>query len=339
MSVSKSIGLDALPPVLSRALSRALPPVLLALMLVLTATGDAFAQCLSSVNPVGGSNNLLVLEKNSLRTIAFFRYNYGNRYYEGTKPSEFDLIKSASYSYGGIVAAYGVTNSITLETELGYYFNKTQVYNMEPAYTLSGNGFSSAVVSARAGLVKDNARRFFISSSMGAKIPFATRPQSCDGVELPLDLQTTTGATGLVWQAFVVKEQPVSGTRWFLTERIEVNARNRNGYRQGSSAFTSFFYSKHLMFSWLKGDWTLIMQLRNELRGRDQTDDGWRESTGSTLVYLSPQINHFIKEQWNVSLVADIPVWQHFTGTQLAMKYGFSLNVSRDFSPKREAGN
>jgi hypothetical protein len=303
-----------------------------ALLLTVIMTGRAGAQCLSSVNPVGGSGNLLVLEKNSLRTITFFRYNYGNQYYEGSERSDFDLIQSAGYSYGGIVAGYGATDRITLETELGYYFNKTQVYNLDPDYKLSGSGFSSTVLSAKFGLLKDNARRFYISSSLGVKIPFTTSPIIRDGVELPLDLQTTTGAMGVVWQAFVVKEQPVSGIRWFLTERVEANARNRQDYRQGTSAFTSLFFSKHLMFPWLKGDWTAIMQLRNELRGRDQTGDLWRESTGSSVFYLSPQINYFIKEKWNLSLSADIPLWQKFTGTQLAMKYGFSLNLARDFA-------
>jgi hypothetical protein len=301
-------------------------------VLAVAATVSTGAQCLSSVNPVGGSGNLLVLEKNSLRTITFFRYNHGDRYYEGTRRSDFDLIDRAGYSYGGIVAGYGLTDRLTMEAEMGYYFSKSQVYNLDPQYRLTGRGLSSGVISARIGLLKDNSRRLFISSGAGVKIPFTTRPQSRDGVELPLDLQTTTGATGLVWQVFAVKEQPVSGTRWFLTERIEVNARNRQDYRQGTSAFTSLFYSKHLMFPWLKGDWTAIMQVRNEFRGRDRTADGLRESTGSTVFYLSPQINHFIREKWNLSITGDIPIWQSFTGTQLAMRYGFSLNLARDFS-------
>jgi hypothetical protein len=306
--------------------------IVIAVVLTVTATVSAGAQCLSSVNPVGGSNNLLVLEKNSFRAITFFRYNYGNRYYEGTERSDFDLIDRAGYSYGGMVAAFGLTDRLTMEAEMGYYFNKTQVYNLDPQYTLTGRGLSSAVLSARIGLLKDNSRRLFISSSVGAKIPFSTRPQSRDGVELPLDLQTTTGATGLVLQGFAVWELPVSGTRWFLTERVEVNARNRQDYRQGTSAFTSLFYSKHLMFPWLKGDWTAILQVRNELRGRDRTADGLRESTGSTVFYLSPQINYFIREKWNLSVTADLPLWQSFIGTQLAMRYGFSLNLARDFS-------
>jgi hypothetical protein len=289
------------------------------------------AQCLSSVNPVGGSNNLLVLEKQSLRIISFYRYNYGNQYFEGDKHSDFNLIKNANYNYAGCIIGYGLANKVTVETELGYFFNKTQHYNIDPAYALRGNGFSNAIISVKYGLLKNDIKRFFISSSLGAKIPFSTRPISRDGVELPVEVQPTVGAFGTVVQLFMVKEQPVTGTRYFLTSRMEINARNNQDYKLGTSIFTSFFFSKHLMFSWLKGDWTMILQLRNEVRNKDKTVNGLKESSGSTIFYLAPQINYFIKEKWNVSLMLDLPVYQHFNGIQLATKYGISLNLARDF--------
>ncbi len=289
------------------------------------------AQCLSSVNPVGGSNNLLVQEKNSLRVISFYRYNYGNQYFDGSEHSDFNLIKSASYNYIGNIIGYGLSNKITLETELGYYINKTQNYNLDPEYTLRGSGFSSALLSAKYGLIKNDNKRFFISSSLGARIPFSTKPISRDGVELPVEMQPTIGAFGMVIQMFMVKEKPLTGSRYFLTSRLELNSKNKQEYKLGTSIFTSLFYSKHLMFPWIKGDWTIILQVRNEIRNRDKTITGWKESSGSTLLYISPQVNHFIKEKWNVSLMVDLPVYQHFNGTQLATKYGFSLNLSRDF--------
>ncbi|MFH1321286.1 MAG: transporter [Bacteroidota bacterium] len=289
------------------------------------------AQCLSSVNPVGGSNNLLVLEKQSLRVITFYRYNYGNQYFEGDKRSDFNLIKNANYNYAGSIIGYGLANKITIETELGYFFNKTQNYNLEPAYTLRGSGFSNAILSFKYRLFKDDTKRFFISSSVGAKIPFSTNPIYREGVELPVEVQPTLGAFGTVVQLFLVKEKPVTGIRYFVTSRMELNSRNTQDYKPGTSIFTSFFFSKHLMFSWLKGDWTTILQIRNEIRNKDKTVNGWKESSGSTIFYFSPQINYAIKEKWNVSVMVDLPVYHYFNGTQLATKYGMSLNFARDF--------
>lgn len=293
--------------------------------------GPLSAQCLSSVNPVGGSVNLLVLEKKTLRVISFYRYNYGNKYFEGDKHSDFNLISSANYNYAGTILGYGLADKLTLETEFGYFFNKTQNYNIIPAYKLQSNGFSNAIISAKYGLLKNQEKRFFISTSLGLKMPFSTTPVSRGGVELPVELQPTIGAYGAVIQLFMVKENPISGSRYFLTTKAEFNSENKQKYKLGTSVFTSLFYSRHLMFSWLKGDWTAIIQLRNEIRGRDRTLNGWKESSGSTIFYVSPQINYFISERWNVSLMLDIPVYQNFTGTQLATRYGLSLNLARDF--------
>jgi len=289
------------------------------------------AQCLSSVNPVGGSNNLLVLEKQSLRVISFYRYNYGDQYLEGSSRSDFNLIKNANYNYAGSIIGYGLAGKVTLETELGYFFNKTQNYNLEPEYMLRGNGFSNGIFSVKYSLVKNDVGRFFISSSLGAKIPLSANPIYRDGVQLPIEVQPSAGAFGTVIQLFLVKEKPVTGVRYFVTSRMELNARNNQDYKLGTSVFTSFFFSKHLMFSWLKGDWTTILQIRNEIRNKDKTVNGWKESSGSTIFYLSPQINYTIREKWNVSIFTDLPVYQYFNGTQLATKYGISLSFARDF--------
>lgn len=281
---------------------------------------------------MGGSSNLLVLEKNSLRIISFYRYNFGNKYFEGDDHSDFSLIKNANYNYVGSIIGYGLADKVTLETELGYFFNKTQNYNLVPAYSLSGSGFSTGILSLKYGFLKNISKRFFISSSLGAKIPFSTEPISRDGVELPVEVQPTIGAFGTVVQLFMVKENPISGIRYFLTGRMEINAPNKQDYKLGTSVFTSFFISKHLMFSWLKGDWTTILQLRNEIRTKDKTINGWKESSGSTIFYFSPQINYTVNERWNISAMIDLPVYQYFNGTQLATRYGISLNLARDFN-------
>jgi len=272
-----------------------------------------------------------VLEKGTLRVITFYRYNYGNQYFEGDDHSDFSLLKNANYNYAGIIAGYGLWNKLTVEAEAGYYINKTQNYNLVPEYALKGFGFSSGIFSVRYSLLKNDTKRFYISSGIGAKVPFSTRPLSRGGVELPIEMQPSAGSFGAVMQLFVVKEKPATGIRYFLTGRMELNAENEQSYKLGTSLFTSFFFSKHLMLQWLKGDWTTILQIRNEIRSRDHTLNGWKESSGSTIFYFSPQLNYFIKERWNLSLMLDLPVYQNFNGTQLATKYGLSLNLARDF--------
>jgi len=287
------------------------------------------AQCLSSVSPVGGTSNLMVQEKNTLHVISFYKFNYGNQYFEKDHHADFDLIKAANYNYVGSILGYGITEKVTLESEFGYFINKTQIYDIEPSYTLRGYGFSNAIVSLKSGLYSNHVRRVYFSASLGAKIPFSTRPKVIDGVELPIELQPTIGAYGMVIQSFFIKENSGKGLRYFITNRVEVNFPNKQDYHQGTAVFTSFFISKHIMSPKIKGDWTLILQVRNEFRARDKRECCFRESTGGTLFYISPQINYSIKELWNISTLFEIPCYQYFNGTQLGTCFGITCSVSR----------
>ncbi|MBN2610673.1 MAG: hypothetical protein JXB00_03875 [Bacteroidales bacterium] len=291
----------------------------------------AMPQCLSSVNPVGGTNNLLVLQPKALRIITFYKFNYGNQYFEEDHPSDFNLIKNANYSYIGTIAAYGIASRFTFETEAGYFINKTQIYNLVPEQKLRGYGFSNIVLSARYGVLINNQKRIFHSLSAGVKVPSSNKFQYSQGVELPDEVQPTLGSYGLVFQSFLVKEYSFRGLRFFFTNRFETNRTNNQGFRPGSSLFTSLFVSKHLMFQWLKGDWTTILQLRNELRAKNTREGKTVSASGGNLFFLSPQINYTIREAWNLSLMGDIPLYQYLNGIQIGTKAGITLGLSRDF--------
>ena len=291
----------------------------------------SFSQCLSSVNPVGGTSNLMVLQSKTIRTITFYKFNYGDQYYQENQPSDFDLINCAFYNYIGTILGYGITSRLTLETEAGYFINKTQQYNIEPAQKRRGYGFSNVIVSARYGIYGNNHRRLYFSASAGVKIPCSGSYQVVDGVELSEELQPTIGSCGLVFQSFLVKENSLRGLRYFLTNRLETNRANGKEFKPGTSFFTSVYISKHLMFQWLKGDWTTILQIRNEIRDKNKRESVPVEASGGILFFLSPQINFSIHETWNISLMGDIPVYHYLHGIQLGTKYGMTLSLSRDF--------
>ncbi len=291
----------------------------------------AYSQCLSSANPIGGTNNLLVLEKKTFRFISFHRFNYGDQHYEENKRSDFDLIKSANYNYLGTILGFGISDKFTIETETGYFINKTQIYNVTPAYQLRGYGFSNIIISAKYGFLADHFKRLYYSANAGIKIPSSTKPKSSKGVELPVEVQPTIGSYGMVIQSFLVKENSGKGLRFFLTNRFESNLPNKKEFQLGTSVFTSVFISKHLMYSWIKSDWTVILQMRNEIRFKDKRENKLIESSGGVLFILSPQINYSLKEKWNISLLADMPVYQYLYGIQLVTKFGITIGLTRDF--------
>jgi hypothetical protein len=287
------------------------------------------AQCLSSVNPVGGTNNLLVLEKNSFRFISFYKFGQSKRYYKGSNPSDFLYINDANYNYLSAIIGYGFNSKFTMEMEAGYFLNKTYnyVHSQNPHI---GKGFSNIVILGKHSIYSDHTKRFYITGAAGPKIPFSREYQYVNNIELPVEVQPTIGAYGMVISTSFVKENSATGMRFFLTNRMEINAPNKKDYKLGSSLYNSFYVSKHLMA--IKGDWTAIMQVRNEIRGTDRIGGDKKESSGSNLFYLAPQINYVLKEEWYISAMVDIPVYQYFNGTQLGASTGFTVILSKTFS-------
>ena len=289
------------------------------------------AQCLSSVNPVGGTNNLLVLEKNSLRVITFYKYGQGNQYYSGKKISDYNTIDKAYYNYWATILGYGLTRKLTLELESGYFLNKTQVYNLDPEYRLKGNGLSNMVLSVKHSIYSNPFKRIYITAALGAKIPYSRETKWVNNVELPVELQPTLGAYGAVLNLAFVKEDSGTGMRYFLISRTETSGKNKKDYFPGNSYYNSIYVSKHLMSPKIKGDWTAIFQIRNEFRKQDKIQDEIKQSSGSNLFFIAPQINYVHKEIWYLSSMLDIPVFQNFNGTQLGAGLGFTFILSRTF--------
>jgi hypothetical protein len=289
----------------------------------------AGAQCLSSVNPVGGTNNLLVLEKKSFRIISFYKYGQGTKYYEGNSVSNFNLINKAFYNYLSMTIGYGLTGKTNLEFETGYFINKTQVYNLEPNYRLIGNGLSNFVLLLKQNLYTDPFNRIYITGAAGAKIPSTRSLQWDKNVKLPVEVQPTIGAFGAVFTSSFVKENSGTGMRYFITNRVEINGSNKEYYKLGSSVYSSLYVSRHLRRIWLKDKWTAILQLRNEVRGIDKIEGINKVSSGSILFFVAPQLNYVLKDNWYISAMVDIPIYQHFNGTQLGADPGFTFIISR----------
>ena len=294
----------------------------------------ANTQCLSSANPVGGTENLLVLEKKTLRAIVFHKYGQGTQYYKNDQLSDFDLISKAYYNYLYTGFGYGLTNRLTIEIESGYYLNKVQIYNLTPSYKLTGQGFSNIILYGKYNVYYNHQKRIYYSVSPGIKIPCSRNYKTDNNVVLPIEIQPTVGAYGCVINSSFIKENSGKGMRYFLTNRVEMSYPNKNEYKLGTAIFTSIYISKHLMFSWVKGDWTGILQLRNEYRMPDKINGQEKASSGGYLFFIIPQINHVINEKWYISSMVDIPVYQYFKGTQLGAGIGITTIISRVINTK-----
>lgn len=300
---------------------------------------ETFSQCCSPGNPVGGTTNIGILDKKAFRIISFYRHSKSSGYWQGSRKSDFNFVKSANFNYAGAVISYGLLNKLTLETELGYYINKSQTYNIEPEYTNTGYGLNNSVLSVKYNILGKTENSFEWTTGFGAKLPFTTQYQIVNNVELPRDVQPSTHAFGIVAQSFLYKGFSEKGLRLFFINRYEANYPDQQRFKFGNSLLSSFFVSKRIKQS----NWALILQVRHEYRAMDVRDADnsncagcfatgtYVNSSGGNLIFVAPQINYSLAKKWNLSLLADLPVYRNYNGTQLGNKFAFALYLSRDF--------
>lgn len=307
-------------------------------------------QCCSPGNPAGGIGAAGVMEKNNLKFLTFYKYGYSDTYYggniAGSKPIEKNdptfvaAVKNANYNYAGINFAYGISDKITLESDLGYFINKTQNYidGILPSQH-KGYGLTDLRITTKLLLLKR--REWEFMPSLGLRIPLGpTDQKGSDGTFIPTDLQPTTGTTAYLLNILLYKGFLSKHLRFFLDGRAEFNQLTKVSnvnYKYGNTLFVSFIGTYSFSEKWI-----FIAQFRNENRAKDiKYDVQTKEifSTGSKKLFFVPQVNYSPNKKNNILLFVDIPVYQYYNGKQLASKYAFGISYSRVFSflkPKSE---
>ncbi|MCH8903530.1 MAG: hypothetical protein IIA45_06415 [Bacteroidetes bacterium] len=307
---------------------RTLLPFYLSFLLIVISVlshSNVWAQCCSPGNPVGGSTNQGLLNKGVVRVLTFSKHSNSKIYMQGNKEAGNGPLKSANYNYLGMITSYGLTNKIGIETEFGYFINKTQV-SVVDNFNVKGYGFSNILISLKGSIVNNEEKNLEITGGLGINIPSSTKPQQSDGNELPIDVQSSTGSYGIVAQTFIYKNLKERKLKLFLINRFEQNFTNPQDYRPGGKFYTSVFVSKSL-----NPRWAAILQIRNEIRGKDIREDAVFNSSGGVFLFVAPQLNLTIAPRWNISILADIPAYRYYGGTQLANQIAGSLVMTKDF--------
>ena len=310
-------------------------------------TAKSIAQCCSPGNPAGGIGTQGVMEKNEGKISFFYKAGYSDTYFGGSiggaKPVGYDpswipAVKNANYNFAGINFRFGITNRLTVENDIGYFINKTQNYNsgIIPEQ-LKGYGLTDLALQMKFLIIKK--REWEITPAAGIKIPVGpTEQKGKDGTIIPIDLQPTTGAFAYTVGLLIYKGFPHKHFRFFLEGKIEspqLTKVTSIDYRYGNSYFTSFIATYSFAAKWIA-----IVQVRNENRDRDIKYENPARviySTGSHKIFLVPQINYSLGNDWNILFLADIPVYQYYYGKQLGTKFAFGISVSKKISIKQKS--
>ncbi len=319
----------------------------LIVLLALCYTNLSFAQCCSggSGSPIAGGTSQGVLMKSQLELNTNIQFIQSDNFFSGSKRDNgnkyFDKYSSL-YQYFRV--AYGVTPDLTMSVEGGNYFFKEETgLNGDPETTYNSKGFGDLILFPRYRVFNYCTGKTTneITVGLGFKIPVGTyndstiRTEPFSGetyyVTNPQSVQLSSGSQDFIFYTFLYRGYPQKKFRLFANMIYVKKGWNPLGEKIGDFASIGVFAGK----TFFKSLGTTI-QLRFETVKKMQLNENILlyaypsydpEATGYKKVFVSPQVSYSFN---NLSVygVADIPVYQHLTKTQVGTQYQFTVGLS-----------
>ncbi|MFH1049529.1 MAG: hypothetical protein V1779_01205 [bacterium] len=295
--------------------------VIILILIYLVANENAISQCgclggaaVGGLTPIGGTANVGLLRTDYFRASLFYSYAYGDKFYRGDNRAEKDIVDHYETQFSALLLGYGLTQDITIEAELGYFPKKLQDFETNDA---TGSGLSHTTLYAKYNVFNSIVNEIEFTFGAGTKLPLELKKEN-----IPQHVRASTGAYGLIFQAFLHKGFKKQDMHIFLINRSEYNFVNQNDYQYGPSFNTSLYFTRGITKS-LTG----ILELRNELRLKDKINGKIHEDSGGMFFHLSPQINYTLG-QFNFAVLFDYPFYQYYNGYQLGNNFSAALNVT-----------
>jgi len=296
---------------------------------------SANSQCCTAGNPTGGDGSLYSLKKNELRINTSYRHSLSKDYFHLGSKIDVPYLDKSFYDFTNISLAYGVSERFSVFAELGYFIDKTQVSNfindIENIRSY-GLGDLSMNIKYRVFQTVKPISQFVVSG--GIKFPVGVFDEELDGILIPLSLQPSSGSYKFNLSAYYSRKKQAAKFSWYTMAMYEYNSlieREYLVYKYGDfyqfSLAANYSVLKNLSFS-------AIAKL--EIRARDKRENNIKiESTGSSVVYLSPQIMYSFSNLWHISAFADFPIYKFVNGYQLTNKFAFQIGLRKDFILKK----
>lgn len=306
---------------------------LIIIVIALLSSKVTLAQCCAAGNPVGGDGSQDALKKHQLSVFTAYRHSYSRDYFYHSQIEDIQNIEKSYYNYGSLSLTYGINWRFTIHTEMGYYFNKVQVVNLTDGQeTIMASGFGDMSLTLRYSLLPQkivNENRLILS--LGSRFPVGQFNEVQDGVKIPLALQPSSGAL------------KVNGSLFFSHKKDKALF--------GYSGFAMFEWSKQidkglLVFKYgnlflfeatafypVSPSFVFSLSSKAEFRSRDKKENDIEiESSGSSVVYVKPQMQLKIVRDLYLLAFAELPVYKYVNGYQLTNLFALQVGIRKTFS-------
>lgn len=326
---------------------------LLVTTLFVSAWQCVLAQCCAggSGSPIAGGASQGVLQQGQMEIGTNYQYVRTSSFFKGDKKDTTKYFDNFNSRYLYSRMAYGVTKDFTMSVEAGYYLNKTEVGLDELSNTYESGGIGDLILFPRYDVLNRTSeeKRSEITLGLGFKIPLGKYNDSLKKVEpfsgttyyitMPMAVQPSTGAHDLIFYSFFFRGYPLKNFRLFANALYVKKGWNPVGEKMGDYASVGLFAGKTFFESLgvtlqVKGEWNDKMKLnKNILLYAYPNYDP--EATGYRKVFVVPQLSYTLKEHLTVYALAEMPVYQYVTLTQVGSQKQFTAGLSYRFFVKK----
>lgn len=295
------------------------------------------AQCCSAGNPSSGGGTS-GMSKNSFAVSSTFIHSYSDTYLEGSSPSDYVYLNNSNFDFGLLAFNYGLTDKISLSTELGYFLDKSIEFNKDlfvsefinPKRTARGLG--DAAIGLQYHLDSYKEKLINISTSLKVSIPIGQFDQMDGNIILPIDIQPSSGSykvksSFMIHKGFFGSKFSLS-TYWSSEFSQRINT-ERTDYKYGNLYNLGFKVSHRTSKKINTGIYLLLVH-----REKAGNNSVVMHSTGGSFVNLQPSASFQLKNNYSINSSIVFPIYRNINGIQLVNKYVFAVGLSKGFHLK-----
>jgi hypothetical protein len=300
--------------------------ILLTILVIVIGYSSARAQCCSAGNPYFYSEQANMGHK-ELQAVAGYKYSTSDTYYAGSEKIDINDIKKAWFNYLNLQLVYGLTQRLSIQTDLGYFINKSEEYYKEDWATKTGYGLGDATLTLKYLAYKSFTHKYSIIPSFGMKFPIGVFDQEVDNVKLPITIQPSSGSFRYLLNLYMNKS--FKNPKWNLGfygsfEYAQLIDSENFYYKYGNVYLFSLIGSYKIMDKLNIG-----LEIRNENRAKaSRENEQVVESSGYNIIYTIPHLSYTITSKWFLAANAELPVYRYYNGIQLGNKFSVSASLS-----------
>lgn len=307
---------------------------LIVALILMSLQGEVLAQCCAAGNPVSSNYSMQNSGINVLGVSYSHVYSISDTYYNGIEQLDKKYIET-ELNFSSLSLSYGLTNRLRIIADIGYYFNKSQNF-VNQDYSRYAQGFGDLNIGFSYNTYQSEDNEFFVSQTLKMTLPVGEFNQVYDGIELPIDLQPSSGNYKYNLGLMLSNRFGNSGFSLYSINSIETAQfieTSTSKYKYGNLYNLSLIGAYQIMDE-LSG----LLQFRCEIRdkalngSKNQPNQySYINATGVVNVFVSPQLNYTIADEWTVSCQFNYPIYKNVNGEQLTNKYSIQGGISKSF--------